>query len=250
MSLSHGFLAVSMLVLPLIAVGCSTGGTALVERSSSTKNALARAQNERGVALVTTGRTPLFQDPSPTATVLRTMGADTAATSLGDSQDGFLHVDVAGDQGWARSTAFAAPADDSSGSSGTGDGSGSGSGTGDGSAADLCVSTINGFRSQNGLPPLQRWTEQEDCASGEAGSDSQTGTAHGAFPSCTEVAQNECPGFPGDPSDALPQCLQTMIDEGPGGGHYDNIMNPDYTMVSCGITTGADGSMWSVQDFR
>lgn len=231
----------SLLVLPLVVAGCTSAPSA-VEPSAGTHSALGK--NDSGTALVTTGRTPLYAEADKTSTLLRTLASGTGVTSLGESRDGLLHIDVAGDQGWAPSGSLSVVADDLSGAPG------GGTATGDGSAADLCVSTINDFRAQNGLPPLTRWTDQEDCASSEAQSDSSTGQFHGAFPSCSEVAQNECPGFPGDPSDALPQCLQTMLDEGPGGGHYDNIMNPDYTMVSCGIITADDGTMWSVQDFR
>ncbi len=122
-------------------------------------------------------------------------------------------------------------------------------------AAALCVDTINQYRDTLGLKAYARWTEQEECSNGEAKSDSETGTAHGAFGTCTESAQNECPGWPGPPDSMIPQCLDLMWAEGPGEdfskhGHYINMSNPNYTKVACGFHVLADGSVWAVQNFQ
>ena len=106
-----------------------------------------------------------------------------------------------------------------------------------------------------GLPPYQRWSAEESCADGQAKSDSQSGTAHGAFGQCTENAQNECPGWPGPPDQMIPQCLAMMWAEGPGTdfskhGHYINMSSTQYTKVACGFYTLRDGTVWAVQDFR
>lgn len=140
-------------------------------------------------------------------------------------------------------------------SGGGGNNSGGDSGTGDGTAEQLCVDTINNYRATLGLPPYARWTDKETCADGQAQSDSQSGTAHGAFKQCTELAQNECPGWPGPPSSMIPQCLQMMWNEGPGTnfsqhGHYINMSSTQYTKVACGFYTLSDGSVWAVQDFQ
>lgn len=65
--------------------------------------------------------------------------------------------------------------------------------TGDGTAEQACVDAINNYRATLSLPPYARWNAEESCADGQAKSDSQSGTAHGAFGKCTENAQNECP---------------------------------------------------------
>ena len=134
-------------------------------------------------------------------------------------------------------------------------GTDSGGGGGDGTAEQLCVDTINSYRAQLGLPPYQRWSAEESCADGQAQSDSQSGTAHGAFGQCTENAQNECPGWPGPPSQMITQCLAMMWAEGPGTdfskhGHYINMSSTQYTKVACGFYTLSDGSVWAVQDFQ
>ena len=134
-------------------------------------------------------------------------------------------------------------------------GTGAEAGGGDGTAEQLCVDTINQYRASLGLPAYQRWTPEESCADGQAKSDSQSGTAHGAFGQCTEFAQNECPGWPGPPSSMIPQCLAMMWAEGPGAdfsthGHYINMSSTKYTQVACGFYTTSAGKIWSVQDFK
>jgi hypothetical protein len=128
----------------------------------------------------------------------------------------------------------------------------------DGSAstdsAQLCVDTINAYRATLSLPPYARWNEEESCAGNQAKSDSQSGTAHGAFGTCNEHAQDECPGWPGPPTSMITGCLAQMWAEGPGSdfaahGHYINMSSTSYTKVACGFYTLPDGSVWAAQDF-
>jgi hypothetical protein len=139
----------------------------------------------------------------------------------------------------------------------TGSGAGSGSGNGgtatsggDGTVQQQCVDIINNYRASVGRPPLARWVSAESCSDAEALSDGMSNTPHGAFGACDEFAQNECPGWPGPESELIVGCLDLMWDEGPGGGHYDNMENPQYTEVACGFATMGDGSIWAVQNFR
>lgn len=37
---------------------------------------------------------------------------------------------------------------------------------------------------------------------------------------------------------------------GSSHGHYVNMSKPGYEQVACGFATGADGKIWSVQNFR
>jgi hypothetical protein len=135
-------------------------------------------------------------------------------------------------------------------SGGSSGGAGSSSGGASTDAAKVCFDTINQYRASIGLPAYARWTSGESCVDGQAKSDSQSGTAHGAFGTCGEFAQNECPGWPGPAATMIPQCLQMMWGEGPGGGHYDNMTSTQYTMAACGFYTLADGSVWATQDFK
>jgi hypothetical protein len=141
------------------------------------------------------------------------------------------------------------------GSGGGSNGSGGASTGSNGDAAQQCVDIINNYRATLNLAPYARWTDQESCASTEAASDSQSGMAHGAFPRCTENAQNECPGYSGTFATMLPKCLDLMWKEGPGTdfsahGHYINMTSTKYTKVACGFATTPAGKIWAVQDFK
>jgi hypothetical protein len=104
------------------------------------------------------------------------------------------------------------------------------------------------------LAPYERWTDKESCANGQAKSDSETKTAHGAFSECSENAQNECPGYPSE-SAVIGTCLDQMWAEGPGAdfkshGHYINMSSTKYSKVACGFYATSGGNVWAVQDFR
>ncbi len=114
---------------------------------------------------------------------------------------------------------------------------------------ELCWSTINEYRKRAGLPPYERWDDGEACADGQARDDAATRRPHGSFPRCGEFAQNECPGTPGTPEEAIVDCLAAMWAEGPGGGHHDAMASTRYTKVACGVYDTGRG-IWSVQNFR
>jgi hypothetical protein len=118
-----------------------------------------------------------------------------------------------------------------------------------GEASADCVATINAYRASIGKKALARWSDSEHCAGSEAESDSASERAHGAFGDCGEMAQNECPGWPGPAADVIKGCLKAMWSEGPGGGHYDNMAG-SYTKVDCGFSTLPNGDVWAVQNFR
>ncbi|MBI3203272.1 MAG: hypothetical protein HYZ29_17160, partial [Myxococcales bacterium] len=141
-----------------------------------------------------------------------------------------------------------------SGGGGAASGGGGASGDAFESYRVKCVEQINTYRATLGLPPYQRWTSAEACTDGEAKSDSETGKAHGAFPSCSESAQNECPGYPSLDA-TVTTCLAQMWAEGPGAdfqqhGHYINMSSKSYGKVSCGFYKTAGGSVWAIQNFQ
>jgi hypothetical protein len=115
--------------------------------------------------------------------------------------------------------------------------------------AALCVQTVNQYRATLNLAPLERWTDAEGCVNVQAQSDAQSGTAHGAFGKCGERAQNECPNWGGTPSSMIAGCLKMMWDEGPGGGHHDNMAG-NSQRVACGFYVNSAGKVWAVQDYR
>jgi hypothetical protein len=166
------------------------------------------------------------------------------------------------------------------GEAGTGTGGGTGTGAGDcaggplaeplancrpappSSSGDLhadCVARINQFRWEcQCLPPLERWTEAEDCTDSNAEYDSVNGV-HASFYDMPcgsgSRAQNECPGWPSN-DHIVDGCLQSMWDEGPEdgnpnteNGHYETMATTTYTRVACGFHTTPDGEVWGVQNF-
>ena len=143
------------------------------------------------------------------------------------------------------------------------------------SLRQLCLDTINGYRSGLGLPPLMRASvEIETCSDAGAMSDATTGQAHGSAGSCSGLgAQNTCPGwgvggFSGNATieDALQGCLAGMWAEGEPPvsrqaciadyvgcflqhGHFLNMSDPNARVVSCGFYMMDDGRWWMNQDF-
>ncbi|MBS2017540.1 MAG: hypothetical protein JST00_31955 [Deltaproteobacteria bacterium] len=118
-------------------------------------------------------------------------------------------------------------------------------------ARQTCVDRINAYRARVGAAPVSRDPSQEPCADGESRDDARSNRAHGTFGRCGERAQNACPNYPGrSTEEVLSKCLQQMFDEGPGGGHYDNMTNPKYTRAFCGFEAMGGGRIWTVQNFR
>jgi hypothetical protein len=123
-----------------------------------------------------------------------------------------------------------------------------------GDARTRCVDRVNELRASKGKGPIPRLATAEPCADGQAKSDSESGKAHGAFNDCADqvkhwsgIAQNECPNYKSVEA-TLTGCIDMMWAEGPGGGHYDNMMGGS-THMACGFYTTPDGKVWQVQDY-
>jgi hypothetical protein len=116
--------------------------------------------------------------------------------------------------------------------------------------SSLCVTIINDYRESRGLAAYTEWRDGHACAATQAGRDAQADDAHSAFGDCGENAQNECPDWRGPEEEMIRGCLERMWDEGPGGGHFDNMASDRYDSVACGFFTTDSGRVWSVQNFR
>ncbi len=118
------------------------------------------------------------------------------------------------------------------------------------SARQSCVDRINQYRSRVGVGPIARDPSTEACDDDESRLDAGANRAHGSFGKCGERAQNACPNYPGaSVEDVLTKCLQQMFEEGPGGGHYDNMTSTKYSRASCGFVPVGGGRIWTVQNF-
>jgi Cysteine-rich secretory protein family len=165
----------------------------------------------------------------------------------------------AGDSGTAGSSAAGKNGTAGAGTAGKSGTAGSGAAGAGGvleAARQACVDKINADRATLNVAPLARWTAAEACTDAAAKSDSQTGTAHGAFGTCMELAQDECPGWGSVAQIAGANgCLDQMWAEGPGTdypthGHYINMSNPAYKQVACGYYTTSAGKVWAVQNLK
>jgi uncharacterized protein YkwD len=128
------------------------------------------------------------------------------------------------------------------------------------------VERINAYRATKNLPPLLY--DAKISAFARAGSDrlSRDHHPHAHF---AENMKSAPPGFgsrsaenQGDPSGVPPMAaeavangrkqidamLQLMMDEGPGGGHYDNMMNARFRRVGIGLVY-AGGKLYLTNDF-
>lgn len=115
-----------------------------------------------------------------------------------------------------------------------------------------CVTRINQLRWEcQCLPPLERWADAEPCTDDNARFDSENGP-HASFGlgqcgATGAVAQNECPHYPSTEA-VLSGCFQSMWDEGPGGGHYENMSSHDYSRVACGFYFEPDGRVYATHN--
>ena len=76
-------------------------------------------------------------------------------------------------------------------SSGGGSGPSGSAASGNATAEQSCVDTINMYRATLSLPPYARWTDAEACADGQALKDGTSMSAHSAFGTCQENAQDD-----------------------------------------------------------
>ncbi len=62
--------------------------------------------------------------------------------------------------------------------------------------------------------------------------------------------QGDAHGWPARPVDtSIDQILQMMMNEGPGGGHHDNILNPAFRRVGIGLLKDEHGRLYFTNDF-
>lgn len=132
--------------------------------------------------------------------------------------------------------------------------------TGDSAALQLCVDETNRYRAMDGKGPIARSATLEAFAAEGAAQDTQSMQAHGHFGQqdgnhLVAFAENACPSWsgwrlgdgPNATQDAVAACIKAFYDEGPGGGHYENLMS-DNASVGCGFYIES-GGITIIQDF-
>lgn len=127
------------------------------------------------------------------------------------------------------------------------------------------VDRVNAFRAKGGLAPLKYDAKMSSFARKGSEELSEDHTPHKYFHDHIEGAsgfgsrsaenQGDPSGVPALDSDAkksgrkqVDLMLQLMMDEGPGGGHYDNIMNGKLRRIGIGLVY-AGGKLYLTNDF-
>jgi len=122
-------------------------------------------------------------------------------------------------------------------------------------AKQFCVSETNRYRAMNSKPALQESAQLEAYADTGAMHDFTT-SPHDHFSTTSgggiAFAENECPQqgnwtVGADMVSTVKDCMKAFYDEGPGGGHYDNMMG-NYASLGCGIYYSG-GKITIVQDY-
>ncbi len=118
-----------------------------------------------------------------------------------------------------------------------------------GDALAFCVDEINTYRARAKKPALQRSPELESFAADGAKSDAAARQPHHHFSRVAyphpyrEMGENEIPWWPraqyGSVEEIIRAGLAGMWAEGPGGGHYENLVGK-FTQVGCGIHVAGD----------
>ncbi len=127
------------------------------------------------------------------------------------------------------------------------------------------VERVNAYRAQGGLPPLKYDAKMSSFARKGSEELSEDHTPHAHFHDHIEGAsgfgsrsaenQGDPSGVPALDADAkksgkkqIDLMLKLMMDEGPGGGHYDNIMNGHLRRIGIGLVY-AGGKLYLTNDF-
>jgi hypothetical protein len=124
----------------------------------------------------------------------------------------------------------------------------------------FCVAETNRYRERHGKAPLRRSAELEAYAATGARYDTAARTPHKHFDDTRggnlAYAENECLSFHGwtlqfgggSVRGTIIKCLRTFYDEGPAGGHYQNMMSDEYRTLGCAVHV-AGGGVTIVQNF-
>lgn len=177
-----------------------------------------------------------------------TTGTGTAPTGTASSLPPALAGSLPGSTGTAP-----APAPSSS--------TGTGSAPSDSHVA-YALNAINASRATKGLPPYTldpsmsscALRHSQDCFNCAGGQGANFGNcAHKDFmngDTCGGGGENQGWGGPGDQDQAFQSVHDGMMSEGPGGGHYDNLMSTTFTSVGIGLYLDPAGQVWITEEFK
>lgn len=121
------------------------------------------------------------------------------------------------------------------------------------------LALLNASRAQGGIPPLKFSRAQSSGTSKCIGSEGHSlhmaqtrNMSHDQFPQdiCVRTRMSgENVGYAsGDEASAIRKVHKLMMDEGPSGGHYQNIMSANYNAVGLGFYY-SNGVLWVTENF-
>lgn len=117
-------------------------------------------------------------------------------------------------------------------------------------AADSCIDYMNQLRAQHGHPALNFDASKAGCAANDASYDGQHGRMHASFGQCGEWAQCEAGNLD---ADGCHKSVDQFYGEGPGGGHYQIMMETNFVSVahgSCQRCFNDKGTQWNLFTFN
>lgn len=111
-------------------------------------------------------------------------------------------------------------------------------------AHQTCITETNRYRTGGGKAAIA-WSQALETYADAGAMHDFTTSPHDHFSTTggggIAFAENECPQqgnwqvpAGGDVSAVVTQCIAAFYAEGPGGGHYENLMGP-YAKLGCGI---------------
>jgi len=124
------------------------------------------------------------------------------------------------------------------------------------------LDALNNYRAANNAPPLQLSSALNQFATVGSMQLAAGGAPHGHFQQaindmsiwqsgfCNGAGENQAPGWAinGDENATIDSILQSMMNEGAGGGHHDNIVNPRFALVGIGLVVQG-GGLYFTNDF-
>jgi hypothetical protein len=117
------------------------------------------------------------------------------------------------------------------------------------------------YRAQAGVAPLQYDAKLSMFSTAASQALANGGAAHQYFLDaansgqlftdgfCNGAAENQAPGWAIQPDEngTIDAILASMMAEGPGGGHHDNIVSPSNGIVGVGLVV--QNGLWFTNDF-
>merc|ERR1719362_1052089 len=95
--------------------------------------------------------------------------------------------------------------------------------------ADACLTKVNSYRAGKGKAALTLKSSQNSCAASQSAKDGPNLNWHGHFGDCGEMGQCQAAG-----QSSCSAAIDAYYSEGPGGGHYEIIMDSRYKSMAYG----------------